>query len=514
MGFDFEIVYRKGKENITADSLSRIPNAQLLTLSLSTLDTDLINKIKLTWQQDPSLQSLLQSLMGGQTHSKFTWQQGLLKRKGKLVVGLDATLQQHIIHLFHDTPLGGHSGAAVTTKKVASLFYWKKLRRDIRNYVGNCSTCQRCKPMLQVPAGLLQPLPIPGAIWIDISLDFVEGLPKARGKDTILVVVDRLSKYAHFLALSHPFTAAEVAQLYFEHIFKLHGLPKTIVSDRDKIFMSNFWFALFKFQQVALNKSTAYHPQSDGQTEVVNRCLEVYLRCITGEKPFEWVLWLPLAEWWYNTNWHSTIGVIPYEVVYGQPSALHIPYVAGDCSVAAVDRSLQAREECITMLKFHMEKAQQRMKAQADKHRTDREYAMRDLVYVKLQPYRQFSVAQRLNHKLAPKFFGPFPIVSRIGSVAYRLQLPLTSKIHPVFYISQLRKHVGPYPLQCTLPELDAQGLIAAEPVAVLDRKLGKKGNHAVVYVLIQWSTGSKEDATWELYTEMEKHLPSFDLSA
>ena len=136
------------------------------------------------------------------------------------------------------------------------------------------------------------------------------------------------------------------------------------------------------------------------------------------------------------------------------------------------------------------------MKQQADKHRTEKEFDEGDLVYVKLQPYRQQSVARRTSHKLAAKFFGPFPIVSRIGTVAYRLQLPVTSKIHPVFHVSQLRKHVGTRPVQSTLPEVDGAGLIAAEPIAVLARKLGKLGHQAAVYVLIQWSTGSKEDAT------------------
>lgn len=138
------------------------------------------------------------------------------------------------------------------------------------------------------------------------------------------MVVDRLSKYAHFLPLAHPFTAIYVAQLYFEQIFRLHGLPKTIVSDRDKIFLSAFWRE-FTLQHVDLHMSTAYHPQSDGQTDVVNRCLEGYLRCMTGERPTEWLLWIRLEEWWYNTNWHSSTDITPYEVVYGQPPSLHIP---------------------------------------------------------------------------------------------------------------------------------------------------------------------------------------------
>ena len=328
------------------------------------------------------------------------------------------------------------------------------MKKGVRNWVRECAVCQRCKPLLQASAGTLQPLPIPGAVWVDISMDFIEGLPTSRGKDTIFVVVDRLSKYAHFFPLSHPFTTAGVAQIYFEHIYKLHRLPRTIISDRDKVFLSRFWTELFTLQKVALHMSTAYHPQTDGQTGVVNRCVETFLRCMTGERPKDWVLWLPLAEWWYNSNWYSTIGTTPYEVVYGQPPSLHVPYITGDSPVAAVDRSLTAREECIKMLQFHLTRAQYRMQKQADKHRVDTELQEGDLVYVRLQSYRQTSVAMRSCHELAAKYFGPFPIVARIGKVAYRLQLPSTARVHPIFHISQLKKHVGSAPVQGPLLKL------------------------------------------------------------
>jgi len=340
----------------------------------------------------------------------------MLYRKGKLVVGAVDALRQQLLQLFHDSATGGHSGVRVTKKRMSSIFYWKGLTKDVRNYIRSCMVCQRNKPDLSSPAGLLQPLPIPHAICEDISMDFIEGLPKSRSKDAILVVVDRLSKYAHFLPLAHPFSAATVAQLYFEHIFKLHGLSKTIASDRDRIFLSKFWQELFSLLRVALHMSSAYHPQSAGQTEVVNRCLEGYLKCMTGKKPKEWVLWLPLAEWWYNSNWHSSTGVTPFEAVYGQPPTLHIPYLAGDSRVEAVDRNLRAREECIQMLKYHLEKAQRRMKDQADKKRVDRVFEIGDLVYIKLQPYRQSTVAIRTSQKLAAKFFGPFSVgVIKVG---------------------------------------------------------------------------------------------------
>lgn len=147
-------------------------------------------------------------------------------------------------------------------------------------------------------------------------MDFTEGLPPAAGKSVILVIVDRLTKYAHFILLSHPYTASMVVQLFIEHIFKLHGLPESIISYRDHVFMSMFWTAFFKEQGTTLNKSSAYYPQSDGRTENLNRTLEQYLRCVVGEKPKSWIDALPWAEYWYNTAFHSAIGMSPFRALY------------------------------------------------------------------------------------------------------------------------------------------------------------------------------------------------------
>ena len=178
-------------------------------------------------------------------------------------------------------------------------------------------------------------------------MDFVEGLPKSGGKDYVMVVVDRLSKYAHFITLAHPFTALAVAQLFMDTIYRLHGVPNSIVSDRDNVFLSEFWKELFRCLGTKLHMSTAYHPQSDGQSEVVNRCLETYLRCMVSDKPKDWVKWLPFAEWWYNTIFHSATNITPYEIVYGQPARVHIPYLPGDSTVDSVDRNLQVRKATV-----------------------------------------------------------------------------------------------------------------------------------------------------------------------
>jgi hypothetical protein len=206
--------------------------------------------------------------------------------------------------------------------------------------VVECEVCQRNKGETVKSPGTLQPLPIPPDIWKDISMDFITGLPKSGNKSVIMVVVDRLSKYAHFCALPHPFTASTVAQIFMDQVFKLHGMPKSIVSDRDPTFTSNFWQELFKLQGTQLHLSSAYHPQTDGQTEVVNKCLETYLRCFASEKQHQWAQWLPLAEWWYNTTYHTSTRMTPFEAVYGQKPPSVLSYLPGTSKVQAVDQTL------------------------------------------------------------------------------------------------------------------------------------------------------------------------------
>ncbi|GJU08920.1 retrotransposon-related protein [Tanacetum coccineum] len=296
MGFYYEILYKKGSENYAADALSRVPtSSQILQMILATVTTD--------------------------------WLSRILRRRDKLVVGNDQELRKDLLVHFHADSVGGHSGSTATTNRINGICYWKKMRQDVKTFMALCSVCQRSKPGLAAYPGLLQPLPVTDLIWTEISMDFIKGLPLSNGKSVILVVVDRLSKYSYFIALSHPYTAIQVANAFMDHVYKLHGLPQIIVSDRDKVFLSLFWKELFKVLHVSLHYSIDYHPQSDGQTEVVNRCLKTYLRCMTGEKPKEWSKWLSLAEYWYNTNFHTSIQTTPYEAVYGQPPPSPIAYI-------------------------------------------------------------------------------------------------------------------------------------------------------------------------------------------
>ncbi|KAK8942857.1 hypothetical protein KSP39_PZI008725 [Platanthera zijinensis] len=392
------------------------------------------------------------------------------------------------------------------------MFYWKRMKPEIYAYIQQCGVCQKCKAENQHPAGLLQPLPIPGRVWQDISLDFIEGLPMSNGKKTVMVVVDRLSKQAHFMAISHPHTAEMVAQIFLDSVCRLHGLPASLVSDRGAVFLSQFWQELFRLLHVKLKLSTAYHPQTDGQTEVVNRCLENYLRCMCFERPKQWTKWLPLAEWWYNTTFHSASKMTPYEVVYGQEPLLHSPYIEGSAALESVDRSLEAREKVISLLKSNLTQAQERMKVLADKKRSERSLEVGTWAYIRLQPYRQTSMRPHGFHKLSPRFFGPFPVLEKIGEVAYRLELPPDAKIHHTFHISQLREHKGSLPTQLLpLPStVTADGHPLVEPLRVLQRRLILKKNRVVTQLLIQWHNGTVAGATWEDLWLLQQRYPHF----
>lgn len=329
--------------------------------------------------------------------------------------------------------------------EIKKMFCWSGLKTDVELFVKQCAVCQQAKSPKQYPSGLLHPLPVPAGAWQDLTMDFIEKLPRSEGYDTILVVVDRFTKYAHFFPLKHPFTAQGVAQIMVDSVIKLHGVPKTVVSDRDKIFTSVFWEHLFKLLDIKLALSTTYHPQTDGQSERVNQCLEMYLRCVVHSNPQKWKSWLSLAELWYNTTFHSSLGCSPFQALYGYEAfVLGIPLVTGQEDKGAV-QFVQHRAEHIEMLKANLARAQQRYKHFADKKRVPREFQVGEHVLLKLQPYAQNSMVNRPCPEFAFKYFGPYTVTEKIGPAAYRLALPPEAQIHPVFHVSQLKPFVPNY---------------------------------------------------------------------
>ncbi|CAM8943834.1 unnamed protein product [Rhodiola kirilowii] len=219
-------------------------------------------------------------------------------------------------------------------------------------------------------------------------MDFITHLPPSNGLIAIMVVVDRLSKYAHFSSLKGGYTAADVASVFIRDMIKLHGFPASIVSDRNPIFMSKFLKALFKQQGTLLAHMTAYHPQGDGQTEVVNRSMEDYLRCFVSDHQREWVSLLPWAEYSYNTALQSSIGMTPYEAVYGHPPPSLLDHIPGDIVVGDVDDHVRDRAQLMRDLTTNLTKARHQIQQQANAKRQDKVFQVGDLVWVGLQPYR------------------------------------------------------------------------------------------------------------------------------
>jgi len=270
MDLKFQIVYRAGSSNMAADALSRCHPSQTV-LAVSSCQPDWVHRVKQGYLEDPVATKLLDQLADPEFVSRdFSVQDGLIRHQGRVWLGSNKLAHQHVLQAFHSSGIGGHSGFHATYYRVKQLFSWPGMKDDIAAFIKGCSTCQQAKVEHVRAPGMLQPLPIPTQAWQVVCMDFIEGLPKSQRYDSILVVVDKFTKYAHFVPLSHPYTALQVAQAYVDNIYKLHGLPKSIVSDRDRIFTSHVWRELFRLTDTQLMMSSSYHPQTDGQTERVN----------------------------------------------------------------------------------------------------------------------------------------------------------------------------------------------------------------------------------------------------
>jgi hypothetical protein len=301
--YDFSVEYKKGVDNKVADALSRredndVSDVKVSLFLLSIPRAVWVEELKAEYASDQELQTLLNQWQNHKLDTTmYSCRDGLLLYKNRILLGQSPQLKHKVLSFVHSDPTSGHSGYDKTLQRAKKDFFWKGMRKDLKSFIRGCDVCQRSKHENSLPAGLLQPLPIPSRVWSHITMDFIEGLPLSQGQSVIMVVVDRLSKYAHFLALSHPYTAVTVARMFVSQVFKLHGMPLSIVSDRDPVFTSAFWSEFFKLQGTSLDMSSSYHPQTDGQSKIVNKCLENYLRCFTQDNPKQWVSWLPWAEY-------------------------------------------------------------------------------------------------------------------------------------------------------------------------------------------------------------------------
>lgn len=263
MGYDFKIVYRPGKQNQAAYALSRNTDATLLTITTQSYEVE--QTLRSLNKSHPELLELQKGLESHpELHVGHVFRDGLLFFRGRLVIPSDSQLRNDLMTKFHSTAVGGHVGVARTYHRLASNFFWKQMRKDIQSFVATCQTCQQMKDVHHHPTGLLQPLPIPEMAFEDIAMDFITCLPSSRGKSTIMTVVDRLTKYGHFIPLTSTFSTRTVAENFVGEIIRLHGPPRSIITDRDPRFLHSFWQEINRLQGTTLDMSTACHPQTDG----------------------------------------------------------------------------------------------------------------------------------------------------------------------------------------------------------------------------------------------------------
>ena len=390
-------------------------------------------------------------------------------------------------------------------------YYWSGMKRHVGDFVRRCLTCQQVKAEHQRPAGLLQPLEIAEWKWEHITMDFVTHLPRtSRKHDAIWVIVDRLTKSAHFLAVRMTFTLKELCRLYIREIVRLHGVPVSIVSDRDLWFTAQFWKSFQKAMGTQLSMSTAFHPHTDGQTERTIQILEDMLRACVLDLKGSWEEHLPLIEFAYNNSYQASIQMAPYEALYGRPCRSPICWTeVGESSITGPDL-IRDTSDKVGMIRKRLFTAQSRQKSYANVRRRPLEFKAGDHVFLKVMPKRGV-IRFGKRGKLSPRYIGPFEVLERVGAVAYRLALPPSlSTVHEVFHVSMLRKYTLDPTHIVDWGELvvDADETFEEGPVRIMDSREQVLHGKTVRLVKVLWQHRGVEEATWEREDTIRANYP------
>ncbi|GJX00706.1 hypothetical protein Tco_0184619 [Tanacetum coccineum] len=396
------------------------------------------------------------------------------------------------MHESHKSKYSIHPGSDKMYQDLKLLYWWPNMKADIATYVSKCLTCAKVKAEHQKPSGLLQQPEIPVWKWERITMDFVSGLPRTpSGYDTIWVIVDRLTKSAHFLPMKKTDSMEKLTRLYLKEIVCRHGVPVSIISDRDSHFTSNFWRSLQEALGTNLDMSTAYHPQTDGQSERTIQTLEDMLRACVIDFGSSWDRHLPLVEFSYNNSYHASIQAAPYEALYERKCRSSI------CGSEVGDSQLTGPElihdttEKIVQIKNRLLTARSLQKSYANKRLKPLEFEVGDMVLLKVSPWKG-AVRFRKREKLSPRYIGPFKVLARIGPMAYTLEFPEELKgIHSAFHVSNLKKCLAEGEVVFPLEEiqLDDKLHMIEETVEIVDKEVKRLKHSQIPIVKVRYNS-------------------------
>ena len=475
------------------------------------MQPDLILEIRDAQSLDPILSRFRAQVEAQSTTSFHLDELGTLWFGSRLCVPSSGDFRDRILSEAHDSGYSIHPGEVKMYQDLKKFYWWPGMKKDVTQHVAKCLVCQQVKADRKKSPGLLNPLSRPMSKFESITMDFVTGFPKTRqGYEGVWVIVDRLSKMARFIPFKYQTSADQLGQLFLQYWHRSFGCPVEIISDRDPRFTSKFWESFHKAMGTKLRFSTAHHPQTDEQSERTIQTLEDMLRSCALSFGGSWADHLPLAEFAYNNSYHSSIGMAPFEAIYGIPCRTPLWWGPRGSFVPSGPELVSDSADKTRLVLDRLRAAQDRQKKYADVHRRPLEFMVGEHVMLRVSPTRgvqRFGV----KGKLSPRYIGPFEILERVGPVAYRLALPPSlDQVHPVFHVSQLRRYIRDPSHVIDFSDLRVEPNVTYEesPFRILDSRVIRLRSRTIRQVLVQWRFHSECEATWESEDEMRQRYP------